>query len=102
MKWAIIVAALICGVVIFRACGRVAQQTTQAAADSVKSMQGGVDRAHQVTDKANRVILEGVILQYKSAKGANPPDLDALVQAGYLDRLPPGDWVYDSSTGKLQ
>ena len=62
-------------------------------------------RTRDAACRTNLRTLEGIVKQYEVANDVTlPPDLDTLVTAGYLKRMPQcvgSDYKYDSATGAV-
>lgn len=98
IKWILWAAVIVGGWFLWKACGRMAQE----AGKSVEKTMEAPSLAQEKVDRANRVILETAIRNYQMSRGQNPPSLSSLVSEGFLDRIPPGDWRYDASAGRLE
>ena len=55
---------------------------------AVPSVQGGLVRAREAALAQDLAVLRGAIGDFRADRGAWPADLEALVEARYIDRLP--------------
>ena len=98
MKIILIIAAGILAFVWFlKACSvqKVFEETPPV--QYIKNMPNKADRAKESAQSANRVIMINAINIYRSQEGEYPASLNDLVNKGYLQGIPQGEWNYDGN-----
>ncbi|MFH1282596.1 MAG: hypothetical protein ABII27_02920 [bacterium] len=81
----------------FRSCNVQEKVDKSAPAEYLKSMPQKVESASEVQIKANKLIIQNALQLYYVEKGEFPKTLQELSSAGYLSRIPVGNWEYDGN-----
>ena len=63
------------------------------------SLKQSEEKAEAAAVTANTAILQGAVNSFKGSHGRFPDNLQELVDKGFMQRIPSGDFSYDSENG---
>lgn len=63
------------------------------------TMKESEEKAETAAITANAAVLQGAVNSFKGSHGRYPENLQELVDKGFMQRVPSGDFTYDSETG---
>ena len=63
------------------------------------SLKRDEDKAKDAAITANTAVLQGSVNSFKASNGRFPDNLQELVDKGFIQNVPSGDFTYDAQTG---
>lgn len=77
------------------------KKVSNKATEYTDRLQESLKNAEKAATLANTAILKAAIEHYRGLNGRYPESLEELAQAGSIEKIPPGKWMYDSLKGEV-